>query len=466
MSQSSDNNDNKTTFTSKASKAISASKASTATPTTPSTISKVLIITYYWPPSGGAGVQRWLRFSKYLPRFEWEPVILTVDPSYAAYPVTDDSLLSGLPSSVKIYKTPATDFFSIYKKNKSKIPSAGFANSAENTLLGKLMRFVRGNFFIPDPRRGWNKYAFKKASAIIESEGISHIITTSPPHSTQLIGLKLRKKYPGIKWIADLRDPWTDIYYYSQFYHTFIAREIDRGYEKKVLKEADCVITVGKSLKSHYSQMIPGIDNKIEVITNGYDEDDFEGYVSTETTKFTISYIGTLSDSYPIAGFLDALKMPDEDSSNFHLKFVGTTSPKQKELILSKIEKSSVEFVPYVDHNKAITYIYNSDLLLLIIPDHKSNKSIITGKVFEYIASGKPIICLGPVDGDAGDIITSGKSGKTFGYNDQKGIADYIKESFHNWESGINNLAPNDLIQNFSGKSLTAKLVQVIQQIK
>jgi glycosyltransferase involved in cell wall biosynthesis len=428
-------------------------------------MNKVLIITYYWPPSGGAGVQRWLRFSKYLPRFEWEPVIITVDPEYAAYPVTDDSLLTGLDSSVKIYKTPATDYFSIYKKNKSKIPTAGFANSADKSLKGKLMRFVRGNFFIPDPRRGWNKFAFKKACALIESEGISHVITTSPPHSTQLIGLKLRKKYPGIKWIADLRDPWTDIYYYSQFYHTSIAREIDKGYEKKVLKEADCIITVGKSLKSHYSNKLPGIENKIEVITNGFDEDDFEGHISGETTKFTISYIGTLSDSYPIESFLDALNAQDEKYSNYILKFIGTVSPKQQKLILSKIHKSSIEFIPYVDHNKAITYMYSSDLLLLIIPDHPSNKSIITGKLFEYIASAKPIICLGPVDGDAGDIITSVKSGKIFGYNDLKSISDYIKGSFHNKESGVNNLTKNDLIQNFSGKSLTARLVQVIHHL-
>ncbi len=455
---------NNTPETALTSKAFIASIASTASNASTS-LSKVLIITYYWPPSGGAGVQRWLRFSKYLPHFDWEPVILTVDPEYAAYPVTDDSLLSGLSSSVKVYKTPATDFFSIYKKNKSKIPTAGFANSSENSLKVKLMRFVRGNFFIPDPRRGWNKYAFRKACDLIESEGISHVITTSPPHSTQLIGLKLRKKYPGIKWIADLRDPWTDIYYYTQFYHTFLAREIDRRYEKKVLKEADCIITVGKSLKDHYSGKLPVIENKIEVITNGYDEDDFAGDSSGKTASFTISYIGTLSDSYPIGGFLNALKIATDKSNDYCLKFVGTVSPKQQELLLSEVHNPQIEFVPYVDHNEAIKFMYNSDLLLLIIPDHQSNKSIITGKLFEYIASGKPIICLGPVDGDAADIITSSGSGKTFGYNDQKGISEYIKESLQNKESGVNNLTTNDLIQNFSGKSLTAKLVEVIQQI-
>jgi hypothetical protein len=183
---------------------------------------KVLIITYYWPPSGGAGVQRWLKFAKYLPEYGWEPIILTIDPAYAAYPVTDDSLISEIPSTVKVFTTPAVDYFSIYKKDKSRIPTAGFANSRENTVKDKILRFIRGNFFIPDPRKGWNGFAFKKACEIIETEGIKHVITTSPPHSTQLIGTKIKRKYPEIKWIADLRDPWTDIYYYDQFYPTFI----------------------------------------------------------------------------------------------------------------------------------------------------------------------------------------------------------------------------------------------------
>ena len=198
-------------------------------------MNKVLIVTYYWPPSGGAGVQRWLKFAKYLPEFGWEPIILTVDPQFAAYPVTDYSLNEDVPAGLRIYSTPATDYFSIYRKDKSKIPTAGFANSMDDTLKGKFLRFIRGNFFLPDPRKGWNRYAFKKASDLIDSEGIKHVITTSPPHSTQLIGLKIKKKYPEIKWIADLRDPWTDIYYYKQFYPTLLSKRIDAGYEKRFL---------------------------------------------------------------------------------------------------------------------------------------------------------------------------------------------------------------------------------------
>jgi len=394
-------------------------------------MNKVLIITYYWPPSGGAGVQRWLKFAKYLPEFGWTPLVLTVDPDYAAYPVTDDSLGNDLPTSVKVFKTPATDYFRIYNKDKSKIPSAGFANNVDNTPKAKMMRFIRGNFFIPDPRKGWNKFAIRKASEIIETEGIRNVITTSPPHSTQLIGLKIKRKYPKINWIADLRDPWTDIYYYNQFYPTFISRKIDSAYEKSVLKTADRIITVGPSLKASFSSKYNAIEDKIEVITNGYDEDDFQGLIQTNPELFTITYTGTLSEAYPIGGFLEALHRVKEIGKEFRLRFIGTVPEKIKELVLLKTGNSSVEFVPYVDHSTAVKYMLSSTILLLIIPDHKSNKSIITGKLFEYIASARPILCLGPSDGDTAEIIKSCEAGKTFNYDDINLIEDFILASIH-----------------------------------
>jgi len=395
-------------------------------------MNKVLIITYYWPPSGGAGVQRWLKFSKYLPESGWEPIILTVDPEYAAYPVTDFSLKGDLPPSVKVYSTQATNYFRIYKKDKSRIPSAGFANSIDNTFKGKMLRFVRGNFFLPDPRRGWNKYAIKKACELIESEGIRNVITTSPPHSTQLIGLKIKKKYPGIKWIADLRDPWTDIYYYEQFYPTFISKRIDSGLEKNVLTKADRIITVGASLKTSFSLKVKGIADKTEVITNGYDEDDFAGLTPSSPGIFTISYTGTLSDAYPIDGFMSALNKFKERGNGFKLKFIGTVSPKQKEFMLSSVDQSNIEFIGSVDHITAIRYMIESSLLLLIIPDHKSSKSIITGKLFEYIASGKPVLCLGPVDGDAATILELYGFGKCFSYRDINSIENFIFSAISN----------------------------------
>ena len=390
-------------------------------------MNKVLIVTYYWPPSGGAGVQRWLKFSKYLPEFGWEPIILTVDPRYAAYPVSDDSLGDGLSKSVKVFRTPAINYFSIYNKDKSKIPTAGFANSLDNTLKGKLLRFIRGNFFIPDPRIGWNKYAFKKACEIIQMEGIKHVITTSPPHSTQLIGLKIKKRYNDIRWIADLRDPWTDIYYYDQFYPTFISKKIDSCYEKRILKRTDRIITVGPSLKRSYSSILFGIADKIEVITNGYDEDDFKAIEeANEPLRFTITYVGTLSDKYPLDGFLEALTKIKKNDKDFLVRFVGIVPENIKKRIITEVSTDSIDFIPYTHHDEAIAYMMNSSMLLLIIPEHRNNNVIITGKIFEYIAAGKPILCLGPEDGDASSILMLNDYGKCCSYEDIENIESYI----------------------------------------
>jgi len=416
-------------------------------------MNKVLIVTYYWPPSGGAGVQRWLKFSKYLPEFGWEPVILTVDPEYAAYPVTDNSLADELPLSVKVHRTPAIDYFGIYKKDKTKIPSAGFANNVDNTFKGKILRFVRGNFFIPDPRRGWNQFAFRKACEIIETEGINHVITTSPPHSTQLIGLKIKKTYPGIKWIADLRDPWTDIYYYKLFYPTFISKRIDSVLEKSVLKKADRIITVGASLKTLFSLKVKGIENKTEVITNGYDEADFKDIAANEPSRFTITYIGTLSDIYPVKGLIAALKNLRLEGKDFVLRFVGTVSENVRMLITSDIPYNSVEFLPYVIHSEAIKYMMSSTVLILIIPSHKSNKSIVTGKLFEYLASGKPVLCLGPVDGDAAEIINKCRSGVTVNYYDEKKISEFLGNV-----DEYSGLSDKSAVEDFSRLSLTKRM--------
>jgi glycosyltransferase involved in cell wall biosynthesis len=421
-------------------------------------MNKVLIITYYWPPGSGAGVQRWLKFAKYLPVSGWEPVILTVDPEYAAYPVTDNSLQDEVSDNLLVYRTRATDWFRIYRKDKTKIPSAGFAANDSNRLAAKITRFIRGNFFIPDPRKGWNKYAVEKASELIKGNNISHIITTSPPHSTQLIGLELKKRHPEINWVADLRDPWTEIYYYDSFYHTPLARKIDAKYEEKVLKTADRIITVGKSLKDSFCLRVPGIENKIVVITNGYDKEDFSGLTDLKPDVFTISYIGTLSDSYPVAGFIDAIDILVKKGYRIRLRFVGSLSSQQQNLIRSKTDNAMTEFIPYVNHMDAIRYMMESSVLLLIIPDHRSNKSIITGKLFEYLASAKPVLCIGPSDGDAADILGNTGHGKSADYNDTEGISTIIEE-YCNPEKETELLAPPE----FSREHLTEKLVSLLQ---
>lgn len=416
---------------------------------------RVLIITYYWPPGSGAGVQRWLKFARYLPSNGWEPLILTVDPEYAAFPATDDTLVDEISPGLKVFRTKARDWFRLYRKDKSKIPSAGFALNDKKSFAGKITRFIRGNFFIPDPRRGWNRYAIREACRLIDSFEIKHIITTSPPHSTQLIGLFLRKRYPEIRWIADLRDPWTDIYYYDQFYHTPFAKKIDRMYEKKVMERADRIITVGTSLKDMFYAKIAGISEKTEVITNGYDEADFAGLTQSDPEVFTISYIGTLSDTYPVSGFMEAIEGLTGSGYRIRLKFIGAVSPRQRQEIIAKSGNSDTGFLPYVNHSEAIRLMMASSLLLLIIPDHFSNKGIITGKLFEYLAAGKPVLCIGPPDGDAAEILRTTDHGICASYTDtaemSKAIAGYYNSGRHSWKE-----PPVE----YSRSNLTKKLVR------
>lgn len=418
---------------------------------------KVLIITYYWPPSGGAGVQRWLKFSKYLPQFGWEPVILTVDPEYAAYPAIDTSLENDIPEGMKVYRTKATDWFRIYGNDKSKVPSAGFAVNMDNSLKGKISRFIRGNFFIPDPRKGWNKFAFRKASELIEKENIKHVITTSPPHSTQLIGLRLKKRFPGIKWVADLRDPWTDIYYYDLFYPSFISKRIDLNYERSVLKNADIITTVGPSLGKYFELKVPGIGNKIKIIHNGYDEGDFENVKAEASERFTVSYTGTISESYPVEGFAKAVQVVKEKGNDILIKFTGLMSETRKEYFISMIGENNLEFIPYSDHKTVVRQMLSSSIQLLVIARHPGNKSFLSGKLFEYIASGKPVLCLGPVDGDAAQILESKGFGKCFEYDDKDGIADFIINSMHN-SPATGKIPPSG----FSRKNLAGEIAAML----
>jgi len=392
---------------------------------------KVLIITYYWPPSGGAGVQRWLKFAKYLPEFGWQPVILTVDPEYASYPQRDESLLSEVDPGCLVYTTKSFELYNLYKfiSGKKEVPYGGFANETKEGFFQKASKFLRGNFLLPDPRKGWNKYALKKAAELIREYNIDTVVTTSPPHSTQLIGLKLQQQFK-IRWIADLRDPWTDIYYYNQFKHTALARKIDQKYERNVIEWADRIFTVSNDLDRIFSEKskLP-VGSKIHVIPNGFDEDDFRITNLPTETKKVITYTGTISEAYEVDGFLEALSGLDEKlKSQLLIRFVG-----QIPQSVEKKFKSTgllIELVGYVDHSKSIEYLLRSDLLLLIIPKVANNKGILTGKFFEYLGALKPILAIGPTDGDLAKIIQETESGKLFDYSDSKGMSTFIKAIF------------------------------------
>ncbi len=422
---------------------------------------KVLIITYYWPPAGGAGVQRWVKFSKYLKNNGYQPVVLTVKPEKASYALTDATFDREV-TGVEVHRTDTFEPFQAYKKllGKKEIPYAGFANETEPGWLEKVSRFVRGNFFIPDARRGWNRYALPMARQLIKKYGIRNLVTTSPPHSTQLTGLKLKAEF-RLNWIADLRDPWTDIYYYPLMYHTLWARNRDKKWEQRVLQNADKVVVVSDAIKNLYlAKAGTGTEGKFHVIPNGFDEADFIGAQPKKNRVFTITYTGTIAENYHIETFLEVLG--EFSPEKFRLRFVGRVAEKYKILAGRSGWGDNVLFIPHVRHGRAVEYMVSSDLLLLAIPDVPDNEGILTGKLFEYLASGVPILGVGPVNGDAAGIVRNCNAGQMFDYGDAAGMKSFLSEKFHEFDTG--NTKPREpRCRQFSREALTSQIARLFK---
>jgi glycosyltransferase involved in cell wall biosynthesis len=429
-------------------------------------VQRVLIITYYWPPAGGPGVQRWLKFAKFLPDFNIEPIILTVNPDKATYPLQDKSLLDEIDPKLEVYHTDTFEPFGAYQKTtgRKEVPFSGFANESDKPgPRQKIAKFIRGNFFLPDARKGWNKYALKKAKQIIEQKRIQTVITTGPPQSTHLIGKKLKKHF-NLNWIADFRDPWTDIYYYNELYPTALAKQIDRSMERAVIEQANVVSTVSVDMKRLLSSKTQRkSDEQFAVLPNGFDEHDFLEWQEANNELFTISYVGTLTHKYRIEGFLNAAEELSKEGKAIKLVFAG----KQDEIVqkqLAGLKYTQVELPGYIAHSEALRLLEQSDALLLAIPDLPDNKGILTGKLFEYLAAKRSIICLGPKDGDAANIIEQANAGSTFEYGDEKGIRDQIKASIERWEQKEKPVMNTDFIESFSRRAITGQMANIIQQ--
>ncbi|HAG16718.1 MAG TPA: hypothetical protein DCG69_09415 [Bacteroidales bacterium] len=421
---------------------------------------KLLLCTYYWPPSGGAGVQRSLKFAKYLQEYSVVPTILTVESKSATYPIIDESLSLEIPENIRIVRTKSWEPFGIYSRlsGKKESPQSGFANEVKPGLKEKISRFIRGNFFLPDARRGWNKYALHEAQKLIEKKEIDIVLTSSPPHSSQLIGLKLKTIY-HIPWVADLRDPWTDIYYSKQLFPTFLAKHIDAYYERKVLENADKIIVVSKAIKNLFLSKSKKINpDKIIVIPNGFDQSDFEAIPHKKNAVFTIAYTGTIAETYDLSTFALACKTSFVDRKiPFLIRFAGS-SRSMVEPLLDKYGLSKFsEILPLVRHRKSIEILQKSDALLLLIPNVKENEGILTGKLFEYLGARKPIIGIGPTDGDAAEIVESCHAGKMIPYGDNRQLSAYLTKLFAQWQADELEVA-NDRIRNFTRQSQTENL--------
>lgn len=428
----------------------------------PEPLKKILIITYYWPPSGGAGVQRIYKFAKYLLQSGFDPFVVTVDAEVASYPIRDQSLLKEVPSGLKVFHTHSFEPLNILTRiTGNKAPYGGFANKDKEKLSQKLLRFIRGNFFIPDARKGWVKYGHAKAVELIRKEKIGTVIISSPPHSSQLIGLKLKKEFPDLKWIADLRDPWTDIFYYKDMLHTKMSAAKDAALEKQVVEQADELIVVSKPILENYLSKSAGISEaKIHIIPNGYDEDDFPELEPTPNEAFTITYVGTIADVYNPGVFFKALRSAMDQCPDRKVKFrfVGGRTENIISLIRENALMEVVDFISHVKHQDAIQYMRTSDLLLLVIPDVPDSLGILTGKLFEYLASERQIICIGAKQGDAARIIKECDAGITFERTEIDTLISHLVRLF----KLASMKAGNENVKKYSRKKLTGQLASLL----
>ncbi|MDP5061981.1 MAG: glycosyltransferase family 4 protein [Maribacter sp.] len=421
---------------------------------------KVLVITYYWPPAGGPGVQRWLKFVKYLRDFGVEPVLYI--PENPHYPLLDESFVNDIPKDLIIYRHKIKEPYriaSLFSSKKTKRISSGIIQSKNQSGLEKILLWIRGNLFIPDARKFWVKPSVSFLKGVLEKEGIDTIITTGPPHSVHLIGYYL-KQAKSLKWIADFRDPWTTIGYHKKLKLTSSAERKHKKLESDVLNTADKIIVTSTTTKQEFQQIT---SQPIQVITNGYDGD-----VSTQEeldTKFTISHIGSLLSGRNPVNLWKVLSELITDNSSFKealcIQFIGVVSNE----ILSSIDemglKDYIQILGYVSHEKALTYQKSSQVLLLVEIDSQETVGIIPGKLFEYMAAKRPIIGVGPKNWEVGKIVEQTETGYIFEHSDYTTLKNVLLNWFEQFQNNDLQISSNT-IEKYSRRELTRKLVEYI----
>lgn len=425
---------------------------------------KVLIITYYWPPAGGPGVQRWLKFVKYLRHFGVEPVVYA--PENPSYPIIDKSFESEIPDGVKVIKKKIFEPYSIaglFSKKETETISSGIISKEENqSAMQKAMLYIRGNFFIPDARNFWVKPSVSFLREELKNGDYDAIITTGPPHSLHLIGLKLKEEL-GINWVADFRDPWTRIGYHEKLKLTDSSRKKHEELEKSVLNTADHIITTSFTTRDEF---ISKTSKPVTVITNGFDAE--ISREEPENDKFELAHIGSLlSERNPVElwkAIGELIQENMEFANNFRLRLAGKISEEVLDIISENAIQPYLENEGYVSHAKALELQRSASVLLLIEIDSEETKGIIPGKLFEYLAAKRPILAIGPENWDVERIITRTGAGEMYNYADINGIKSYILRQFQKYQQK-DLLSNSHNIADYHRKTLTEKLANLIKNL-
>ena len=421
---------------------------------------KVLIISYYWPPAGGPGVQRWMKFVKYLPEYNIKPILYV--PENPNYPIYDYSLNDEVSEKLEIIKNPITEISNIISNSKSLnlIRSGNIPNTKEQSLFQRLLFFIRGNLFIPDMKILWKNKSIDFIENYLSKTKIDVVITTGPPHSLHLIGYELKKRL-NIKWISDFRDPWVNLNYLNRFHLLPSVKRRHKKLRDKVLINSNSVIVTSEKLKKLYKEIAPNIFK----ITNGYD---YEYSTVNIDSKFSISHIGSL---YPernpkyLWDIIDEICINNEEfRSNLQINFIGNTSEKIIKYLSNKTFNSCIKFFDYVDYKRAIEFMCSSQILLMVEVNDNDSSYAIPGKLFDYLNSKRPIIAIGPDNSEVNQILYDTNAGKFFNYNESINLKLHIENLYNQYEMGsISYDAKN--ISIYRRKNLTEELSKIINKV-
>lgn len=398
---------------------------------------KVLVITYYWPPSGGGSVQRWFHFVRNLKKLGVEPVVLTVAEDKASYPLTDKSL-SAFVDDIETIKTDTFELLKIYSQIKSgdqqtAIPYGGLAK--KKSFFTWVSAWVRGNIFIPDARMGWKKYAVKAATERLKQGDISHIITTGPPHSAHLIGLELKKRFPKIEWLADFRDPWTELYINETLPQTNWAKKKNARYEISVLENADKVITVGNEMAKLLAKKIED-KQKVSVIYNGFDETLFADHTPQQTEKFTLLHVGLLGEKQDVTPLAKGVKKLAENYPKEKISFqiIGKIAETQQQIWNEICPEISIENLGYLAQKDAVAAMFRANVLVNITPETSQEKIMVSTKTMEYLRTGIPVLVISNENTEFDFLFQGNEFLQTFKRNDADSITQFLQKLYTLWE--------------------------------
>jgi glycosyltransferase involved in cell wall biosynthesis len=405
---------------------------------------------------------------KYLPSFGWEPYVFT--PENPSFDIRDESLLKDVPPDAEVIRFPIWEPYNAFMRLSSMFGAARSAKPTElvnvkkRSLFQRVSTWIRGNLFIPDPRRFWVRPSVEFLDEFLEDNRISTIITTGPPHSIHLIGLKLRKKNPGLRWIADFRDPWSEWGLLDSLSVGKLARKQHRRLEAAVLSAADEVITITPFFQRRFEALG---NRKVHLLTNGFDEDDFSGITYSRPDRFTMRHVGIINekvDPHPFMEVVSALAREDERfATHARLEFIGEVHPHFRQFVNSSdVLKGITVFSGNIPHKELVRLYGSSSLLLLILTGYKNAEGYMPGKLFEYLATGLPVLGIGPSAGDAATLLKETKGGSMFEGYDTAAIKQFLLQHFDTWFSGSPPAVKSTGARTYSRRSVTGQLAELL----